>query len=151
LAGLEAALGGCAKKERTPGKNAGGVNDCLAVVRGMHGMVENLLMLSPAAAAQIQTALADFAIDEALEEAWRPFQQRAKERSLNVKWDITQGLTVTTDRGRLFPVLTNLFDNAVRYTNEGGEVRISATRTNDAVAIQIANTGSRVRAEDAAH
>ena len=151
LAGLEAALDVCAKRVRAPEKYAEVVNDCLAVVRGMHGMVENLLMLARADAAQIQPALADCAIDELLAEGWRPFQQCAQQRSLNVTWDVQQDLILKTDRDRLFPVLTNLFDNAVRYTNQGGEVRISAKKEAESAIIQIANTGSRVRSEDAAH
>jgi signal transduction histidine kinase len=151
LAGLEAALDVCAKKVRAPEKYAEVVTDCLAVVRGMHGMVENLLMLARADAAQILPNLTDCAIDEFLTEAWRPFGQRARERSLNVKWQVQPGLIIKTDRERLFPVLTNLFDNAVRYANQGGDVRISAAKENASAVIQIANTGSRVRSEDAAH
>ena len=45
------------------------------------------------------------------------------------------------DRARLRQVLGNLIDNAVKYSPEGGEVRVSAAPTNGAVLIAVCDEG----------
>jgi signal transduction histidine kinase len=49
--------------------------------------------------------------------------------------------TVRGDRTRLRQVLGNLLENAVKYSPEGGEVRVSAAAANGAVRISVRDTG----------
>ena len=49
--------------------------------------------------------------------------------------------TIRGDRTRLRQVLGNLIENAVKYSPEGGEVRVSAAAANGAVRISVRDTG----------
>jgi signal transduction histidine kinase len=49
--------------------------------------------------------------------------------------------TIRGDRARLRQVLGNLIENAVKYSPEGGEVRVSATAGNGAVRISVRDAG----------
>lgn len=66
----------------------------------------------------------------------------------SVRWNVDAEKSVETDREKLRIVLQNLFDNAVSYTNAGGEIRVSVIDDTD---IEIANTGSQLSEDDVAH
>jgi two-component system, OmpR family, sensor histidine kinase VicK len=53
---------------------------------------------------------------------------------------------VAADRDKLRQVLTNLVDNAVKYSPDGGSVRISLTRSGNRIRIHVADEGLGVPA-----
>ncbi|HEU5477408.1 MAG TPA: ATP-binding protein [Gaiellaceae bacterium] len=55
--------------------------------------------------------------------------------------------TIRGDRARLRQVLGNLIENAVKYSPEGGEVRVSATAGNGAVQIAVRDSGPGIPRE----
>jgi signal transduction histidine kinase len=55
--------------------------------------------------------------------------------------DAPETLRIEADRDRIGQVLTNLVDNAVKYSPEGGPVRVSATRDGDGVIVEVCDEG----------
>ena len=149
LAGLEAALEVCASRRRQPAEYQEVVVQCLDVARGMHGMVDSLLLLARADADTRPATLAPERIDELLQKSWDTFEQTADRRGLEVRWDVPAQLTANTDSAKLRQVLDNLFANAVRYSDDGGRMEIGAHRAEARIRIRIANTGSQVASSDA--
>jgi PAS domain S-box-containing protein len=58
------------------------------------------------------------------------------------------GLAVRADREKLVQVLTNLLDNAARYSPEGGAITIAARGRSDAAEITVADEGIGIPAAD---
>jgi signal transduction histidine kinase len=127
------------------------VNDCLGVVRGMHGMIDNLLLLARADAQQVHTSREPVNIADLIDDTAAKFSKRAAQRSLHASLDIDRDLLVHSDRERLLHVLNNLFDNAICYANAGGTIRVRTAGGNPHAKIFIANSGSKISAEEAAH
>jgi signal transduction histidine kinase len=75
-------------------------------------------------------------VDDAVEAAALAQQEVSVVASVRGKLPAIRG-----DRARLRQVLGNLIDNAVKYSPEGGEVRISAAPTNGAVRISVRDDG----------
>ena len=69
-------------------------------------------------------------------------------RSIELSMDVAPGIRASVRADELTQVLANLLQNAVRYTPQGGEVRISATRAADGIDIRVANTGPGIPEED---
>jgi two-component system, OmpR family, phosphate regulon sensor histidine kinase PhoR len=61
------------------------------------------------------------------------------------------GIRIAADADRLQQVLTNLIDNAVKYTPTGGRIEVRADADNGAVAVSVADTGKGIRPEDLPH
>jgi two-component system phosphate regulon sensor histidine kinase PhoR len=55
---------------------------------------------------------------------------------------------VRGDRGQLKQVLTNLLDNAIKFTPEKGVIRVSASRAEGWVTVAVQDTGPGIPAED---
>jgi len=74
----------------------------------------------------------------------------ARERGLALSFEVAPGAErMETDRTRLEQVLFNLVGNAIKYT-DAGSIRISVSRTDDAVVFAVADTGRGIAAEDLA-
>jgi signal transduction histidine kinase len=75
-------------------------------------------------------------VDEAIEAAELAQQEVAVVASVRGGLPVIRG-----DRARLRQVLGNLIENAVKYSPEGGEVRVSAAAANGAVQIDVRDSG----------
>jgi histidine kinase len=58
---------------------------------------------------------------------------------------------VYADEDRVIQILTNLTNNALKYTPEGGKINISIKRLNDEILISVHDTGIGISAEHLPH
>lgn len=87
-------------------------------------------------------------VKDVAEELKPEFEFRAKEQGLQVRWDIEESLPeVVADKVRLMQVLTNLFNNAVNYT-EKGFITIKAAREKKHVLFSVTDTGKGIAKKD---
>ncbi len=61
------------------------------------------------------------------------------------------GMIISADPDRLEQVLTNLVDNALKYTPPGGRVDVQVAAVNGEVEIAVRDTGGGIRPEDLPH
>jgi signal transduction histidine kinase len=76
------------------------------------------------------------------------YQAAAEERHVALRADTEQAVEVYGDRELLAQVLTNLVDNAVKYTPAGGSVRIELSRSGDTARLSVADSGPGIAPED---
>lgn len=69
-------------------------------------------------------------------------------RSIAVDADIAAGLVVHARADELAQVLSNLLQNAVRYTPAGGSVRVAVAREDGDAVVRVSNSGPAIPAED---
>jgi signal transduction histidine kinase len=75
------------------------------------------------------------------EEVCELTQMQAKAKTVHVRCDIEGNATVCVDRDRLFQVLTNLIDNAIKFTPEGGTVTVKSEVRHNEVRFSVSDTG----------
>ena len=114
----------------------------------MTALVNDLLELSRLdagveAAHTIMIALAPLAAE--LEAGWRAV---ADDRGLRLEVSMPEGLAVCAEARGVRQILTNLLDNALKYTPAGGQVRVSARQENEDVVLEVADTGIGIPAAD---
>ncbi len=72
-------------------------------------------------------------------------------RSIKVEMTLTTGLRVMANPDHMAQVLLNLFQNAARYTPEGGSVSIRAEVDDGSVVVSVMNSGEGIPAVDLPH
>ncbi len=106
-------------------------------------LINDVLDLSKVEAGALSVNEHVFAIDEAADSALRLVRERADRKNLTLEWRALTALPlVKTDQRLVQQVLINLVTNAIKFTNEGGRVTVTAaTEADGAVALTVADSG----------
>jgi signal transduction histidine kinase len=79
-------------------------------------------------------------------------RHRVESLGLTLTTDVPAGLAaVSGDFEALRRVIRGLIDNAIKYTPEGGRIRVSARETEDKLAISVSDTGTGIPEQDLPH
>jgi len=110
-------------------------------------LVEDLNDLSKADQGQLRYQFVPVDVAALLHETMESFAERLASKSLRLE---TNGLDdlpciVEADSTRLKQLFSNLLENSVRYTNEGGTIRVSATQQTDTLLIKFDDSEPGVR------
>jgi signal transduction histidine kinase len=73
---------------------------------------------------------------------------QAQAKTVRVTCEIQGSATVFADRDRLLQVLTNLIDNALKFTPEGGEIRVQSVAKDHEVQFSVRDTGPGIPESD---
>ena len=118
----------------------------------MHRMVLNLLDLARLDAGTADLTMAPVDIRVLLDSIAEKFSLEAQKAGVNLLLDLPDDLpTLVADGDRLAQVFTNLVDNALRHTLDGGQVTLLVRSTQNEMEIRIADTGSGIPAEAIPH
>lgn len=112
-------------------------------------LVNDLLDLSAIEAGQLKLRIEEVNINEIIRLTVIKFEQKVKEKKLNVDVCLQEDdLYVVGDKDRLTQVVTNLIDNAIKYTKEGGSVEIKTKLKANKVLVSVFNSGTQLSDED---
>jgi signal transduction histidine kinase len=118
-------------------------------------LVDDLVLFAALETGNAQIDLAPCAIDRILSSVCAHLQPVAEQRNQCVTADIPDDLPpVTVDEGRLKDVLVRLLDNAMRFSEGGGSISVSARTEPRSVVIVVRDTGIGMvasRIDDALH
>ncbi len=130
--------------------------DFLRRIRGdvarMTTLVEELLELSSLQSGHMPIHLAPVRVEDVLEEIVERFRFTASSNSIEMVCQLQSGLPyVMGEQRRLEQVLTNLVENALRFTPGGGTITLSAEREAEWVMVTVADTGVGIPKEHLPH
>src|SRR5690242_2835317 len=114
------------------------VEQILAGGRHLLNLIEDLLDLSRVG----ELAVGPVDVADEVDQAVALCRPLAAERSLTVTVDLQEEpLHALADRRRLQQILLNLISNAIKYNRPGGALIVRATIANDAIQIEVIDTG----------
>lgn len=113
----------------------------LTETQRMDGMVLQMLDLSRLEAGKVKLARDTFSLSQLSQSILEKFTPMAQEKNLQISFSPEAQCTVAADEARIGQVITNLISNAIRYTPEGGTVRIRTFSEKSKACFRIENTG----------
>jgi two-component system phosphate regulon sensor histidine kinase PhoR len=112
-------------------------------------LVDDLLTLAHLESGTTDLQLSDVSLEELFGHIVRDWDKKFAEKRLQVTVDFPKHLpSVRADETRLQEILYNLLDNAVKYSREGGDLRLSAEQRNGEIALSVSDTGIGIGKND---
>ncbi|HQU42657.1 MAG TPA: ATP-binding protein, partial [Pirellulales bacterium] len=104
-------------------------------------LVNNLLLLARADAGQVELRRDFVDLAEIIGETIDLYQPVADDQDVTLDWCAPSPVAVRGDRGRLHQLVTNLLDNALKFTDRGGRVTVRLEAERAAARLTVADTG----------
>lgn len=130
------------------------VQDSLAVIEDeadrLTLMIENLLDASRLQAGGLKINLCDVSLDVLVKRIVNRFRTQSDQHHLMVDFP-EEFPVILGDEARLEQVMTNLISNAIKYSPQGGEIRIGGKVLPEQVVVCVSDQGPGVAPEDIPH
>ncbi len=116
----------------------------------MGRLVNDLLDLARMESGNITLYEDVFPINPTFERITQKFVQRGREKNIDVSFEsaFTNEATLLVDQDRIEQVLTNLIDNAIRHTPNGGHVKVLVDQQVNFARIRVQDDGAGIPKED---
>lgn len=107
-----------------------------------------LLRIAELEASQRRAGFARIALEPLLTGVCDLYEPLAEDRAIALTTETADGLFVDADRQLLFEALSNLVDNAIKFSRPGGHVSIGAARAAGMIAIEVRDDGPGLPEDD---
>ncbi len=115
-------------------------------------LVDDLFELAKLEANEVKPNLEPFALQELVQDVIHKFELKARQHGVQLVQNLEKDPPfVLGDVGLIERVLDNLLDNALRHTPRGGTVTLVLTPHDDAVSLEVVDTGCGIAPKDIPH
>ena len=121
----------------------------LNVTEMLERLVEQLFELSKLDARQTDPYFEPFSVADLLQDVVMKFMPVAEKNNIILSADVPEHLPqVYGDIGLIERALSNLIENALRYTPEKGNVKVKISQSNDKLRVIVTDTGPGIQEEE---
>ena len=124
----------------------------LSEIKRLNRLVNDLLEMSRLNSGKIEYKMVPFDITEAMRKAIVAFEHKINEKHIEVNVDFESDSMPAIGNGdSIYRVITNLMDNAVKFTPEGGYISIGIKSVGNKVRLWVENSGSGLTEKELNH
>ena len=134
-------------RERGAAEYRATIETCQRAAQRMRKLTESLLELARLDAGQVTLKRIPFDLSQTVGDCGELMAPLAEARHLKVH-SALPALPCVGDPERMGQVITNLLGNAIEYSRESGEVRITGQKQNGTVILSVSNTGPGIAPDD---
>jgi two-component system, NtrC family, sensor kinase len=118
------------------------VDDVLSSGRHLLSLINDVLDLSKVEAGRMELEVTTFHLPDAIDNALTLIRERASRHGIKLDRVIDARLgDFTGDERKVKQILVNLLTNAVKFTPEGGRIKVEANLEDSAAIVSVADTG----------
>jgi len=124
------------------------VDKAIANIDQSLAIITALLRLAEIENSRRSAAFGTVSLHEILQEVCDIYEPIAENKSIDLRVEARQRLSVLGDRDLLFEAVANLVDNAIKFTPEGGRVDIELTRGDNETIVRVSDTGGGISKQE---
>ena len=109
--------------------------------QNLYKLLENLLKWSAAQTGTMHFLPEKFDLTSLIYSEINFFRIGSANKKISIKPDMPDELILNSDKLLLSSVIRNLIDNAIKFTPQGGEINIKASKTNGEVIVEVSDNG----------
>ncbi len=118
-------------------------------VSRLSGLVTSMLNLARMESGKTTLNKTKFSLPETIITILMTFETRLENKHIKINGlETTEGLNIYGDQTLLYQVIYNLFENAIKFTAEGGTITFNAEKRDNRIYFSIKNTGKSISEED---
>ena len=117
----------------------------------LSSIIDDLLLLVSLDHSQSPMHTGVIRLDQLGESVVKRMQMLAERRGVALSYEAGDEVTVRADELKIQQAFTNLIDNAIKYTPEGGNVDVMVVRREDRAVVCVTDTGFGIPEEDIKH
>jgi heavy metal sensor kinase len=148
LARLRGVAEGAVAHARSEAELREALAEVLEETERVSGMLDTLMDISEAETGAMELSRQRLGVEELLAETAELYGDVAEDEAIELVVEPAAGIAIDADLQRMRQVLSNLVDNALKYTPAGGRVVLRALRAGDRVAIEVEDNGPGIAPED---
>ncbi len=115
-------------------------------------LVHSILDVTRLEGGQVDIVRVDLNINEIIRQVMLSFERSIEDKQIDIELPADEGLTVRADEDSVYRIMTNLIGNAVKFTPNGGSIRVSVERYQRQHAlIRVRNTGEGIAENELPH
>lgn len=119
--------------------------------RRLANLISNILKLNKLENQQIFPSAEEYNLSEQLCECLLQFENVWEKKNIDIDTDIAEDVSICADAELLSLVWNNLFSNAFKFTESGGNVAVSLKVNDEYAVVKISDTGCGMTPEVGAH
>ena len=106
----------------------------------MSGLIANLVMISKAQELEDTTEMAEIDASDIVNSTVKTFEPVAMQSGITLENKTSEGVTITADASKIMQLTTILLDNAIKYCDENGTVRVELVSQRRGLRLTVSNS-----------
>ncbi len=140
------------RRERSPEEYQRVLGSNLEEIVRLTRLIEDLLMLARADSGRVELRCEPVDLNKLCQQMIDYISPLAEQRQQVLNYNSTEAdVFINADLQRIKQMLLNLLDNAIKYTEPGGNITLSLKAENNRAVITVADTGRGIPSEDLPH
>lgn len=121
-------------------------------VKRLSRLVISMLNMSKMEAGELRINPSKFNLTQQILSIFLSFEQKIEDKDIHIKGlDSLTAHYIEADADMINQVFYNLIDNAVKFTQDGGEIGVFMSEDDEYLSVTIQNTGKGIQSEDVDH
>lgn len=118
-------------------------------VKRLSRLVVSMLNMSKIESGDLEMKPSNYEITDQIIHILLTFEQKIENKNIEIKGlEDLQPTYIVADPDMIYQAIYNLFDNAVKFTNDGGYIKVELKDLGSTIKVAIENSGTGIKAEE---